>query len=152
MTKEPAITKLLNNLLETNCDAKRGYQKAAEEMDSPALKGWLMSLAEQRENFKKSIREEIKCLGGEPAIFQHVQGKIQQSFVNPDLLYLLNHIERTLRECLRYEASVLADYEQRLPAATVPASTRNLIIGQQENIKLALEDLKSMTRDPSYMA
>lgn len=150
MNKEVNIVSLLNNLLEKNCDAKRGYQKAAEEIDQPTLKGWLMSLAEQRENFKKSIKEEVRSLGGEPATFSQVTGKIQQSFANPDLLYILNSIEHSLEKCLQYEIRILDDFENLLNQKTVIPSTQNLIIGQRENIKLALMDLEVMTTDPSY--
>ena len=66
MKTQKEIVNLLNNLLEDNCDAKRGYQTAAEQVDDPALKGLFMSLSSQRDNFKKSIREETHALGGEP--------------------------------------------------------------------------------------
>lgn len=150
MDKKANVVSLLNSLLEKNCDAKRGYQKAAEEIDQPALKGWLMSLAEQRENFKKSIREEIRYLGGEPMAFQQVKGKIQQAFTKPELLYIINSVEQTLEECFQDEIKVLADYENLLKQGTVIPSTQNLIIGQRENIKLAIADLKVKMAHPSY--
>lgn len=150
MDKESNVVSLLNSLLEKNCDAKRGYQKAAEEIDQPTLKGWLMSLAEQRENFKNSIKEETRSLGGEPAIFRQVTGKIQQYFANPDLLYVLNNVEQTLEACLQYEVKILAEFEDLLNQKTVIPSTQNLIIGQRENIKVALADLELMMTDPSY--
>lgn len=150
MNKEANIVSLLNNLLEKNCDAKRGYQKAAEEIDQPTLKGWLMSLAEQRENFKKSIKEEIRSLGGEPATFNQVTGKIQASFTNLELLYILGNIEHALEKCLQYEITILDEFEDLLNQKTVIPSTQNLIIGQRENIKVALTDLEVMTTDPSY--
>lgn len=145
MNNETSIVSMLNSLLEKNCDAKRGYHKAAEEIDQPTLKGWLMSLAEQRENFKKSIKEEIRSLGGEPAAYNQIKGKIQHSFANPELLYILNNLEQTLEECLQYESKVLDEFEDLLKNRTVIPSTQNLIIGQQENIKLALTDLEAMT-------
>lgn len=150
MDKELNTVGLLNSLLKKNCDAKRGYHKAAEEIDQPALKGWLMSLAEQRENFKKSIKAEIRYLGGEPAVFHQVKGKIQEAFAKPELLHLLNSIEQTLEECFQHERKVLAEYENLLSEAGMPPSTQNLIIGQRENIKLALTDLEGKIADSSY--
>ncbi len=150
MDKKKDTVSLLNSLLKKNCDAKRGYHKAAEEIDQPALKGWLMSLAEQRENFKKSIREEIRILGGEPLVFQQVKGKVQQAFIKPELLYLLNNVESTLESCLRYELKTLAKYENLINKNTVAPSTQHLIIGQQENIKLALSDLEVRMTESAY--
>lgn len=139
-TREDVI-KLLNALLEENCDAKRGYQRAAERVDDPALKGLFMSLSSQRDNFKKSIREETRFLGGEPA--QAIATlSIQEAFASPDLLLLLNTIEQTLEGCLRLEMDRLALYEKMLNGNDFEASTRNLLIGQRENIKLTIADLK----------
>lgn len=150
MDKELNTVGLLNSLLEKNCDAKRGYHKAAEEIDQPDLKGWLMSLAEQRENFKKSIKAEIRYLGGEPAVFHHVKGKIQGAFAKPDLLHILNSVEQTLEECFQHERRTLTEYEKLLKEAEVAPSTQNLIIGQKENLKLALTDLRARMADSSY--
>lgn len=150
MDKKTETVSLLNSLLEKNCDSKRGYQKAAEEIDQPTLKGWLMSLAEQRENFKKSIKEEIRFLGGEPTVFRQVSGPVQDAFSNSDVLFILNNVDATLAKCLQYELQMLNEYNKLLKQKTVVPSTINLVIGQQENIKVALSDLEVMTADPSF--
>lgn len=149
MKQQTATVDLLNSLLEKNCDSKRGYQKAAEEVDHPSLKGWLMSLAEQRENFKKSIREEIRFLGGEPSVFRHVSGPVQDAFSNLDILFVLNNVDATLTKCLQYELHLLNEQKQLLGQQTGLPSTINLVVGQQENIKVALADLESMAADSS---
>lgn len=150
MDKRTEVVGLLNSLLEKNCDSKRGYQKAVEEIDQPTLKGWLMSLAEQRENFKRSIREEIRFLGGEPAVFRQVSGPVQDAFSSSEMLFILNNADATLTKCLQYELQVLNDYYKLLTQTTIVPSTINLVIGQQENVKLALSDLEVMVADPSF--
>lgn len=142
MKTRKEIVDLLNNLLEDNCDAKRGYQKAAEQVDDPSLKGLFMSLSSQRDNFKKSIREETHSLGGEPVSLGPVSGSIQEAFSSPNLLLTLNTIEQTLEGCLQLEIKHLALYEQLLNGNNFEVSTRNLLIGQRENIKLTLADLR----------
>ncbi len=149
MNKKSEVVSTLNNLLEKNCDSKRGYQKIAEDVDQPTLKGWLMSLAEQRENFKKSIKEEIRFLGGEPIISRQVSGPIQEAFENSEILFILNNVDITLTNCLKYELQILDEYSKILRQQTVLPSTINLVIGQQENVKVALSDLKVMVTDPS---
>ena len=141
MKTQKDVIDLLNSLLEENCDSKRGYQRAAEQVDDPSLKGLFMSLSSQRDNFKKSIREEIHFLEGEPAHLGMVEGPVQDAFSSPDLLLALNTIEKTLEGCLRLEAKHLAIYEQKLNGNDFEVSTRNLLIGQRENIKLAIADL-----------
>lgn len=145
------LVNLLNRLLEQNCDARRGYHKAAREIDQPGLKGWVMSLAEQRENFMKSIKEEIRYLGGEPIIFHQLSGKIQQIFANLELLQFLCQFEQVLEECLLYESNNLAELDcylqQQMPSYR---STRNLVTGQRENLKVALVDLEAMMIDRTY--
>ena len=141
MDTQEDVIELLNTLLEESCDAKRGYQRAAERVDDPTLKGLFMSLSSQRDNFKKSIREETRFLGGEPTQSTSAQS-IQEAFSSPDLLLVLNTIEQTLAGCLRLEIDRLALYEKTLNGNDFEVSTRNLLIGQRENIKLTLADLK----------
>lgn len=141
MDTQEDVIDLLNTLLEESGDAKRGYQRAAERVEEPALKGLFMSLSSQRDNFKKSIREETRYLGGEPTQSTAAQS-IQEAFSSPDLLLVLNTIEQTLEGCLRLEIARLALYEKTLNGNQFEVSTRNLLIGQRENIKLTLADLK----------
>ena len=140
MDTQQEVINLLNDLLEENCDSKQGYQKAAEHIDSPDLKGLFMSLSSQRENFKKSIREEIHLLGREPIYCGEIAGPIQEAFSSPDLLLLLDTVEQTLKGCLSLEMKHLNFFRQMLSGNEFEIWTRNLIVGQCENIKLNLHD------------
>ncbi len=142
MNTQEDITRLLNDLLEKSCDAKRGYQRAAEQVSAPSLKGLFMSLSSQRENFKKSIREEIHALGGEPIQQFRTSGSVQEAFSSPDLLHTLDTIEQTLKGCLNLEMKHLTLCEKTLNGSDFEVSTRNLLIGQQENVKLSLSDIE----------
>ena len=144
METQKSVVDSLNDLLRDNCDAKRGYRKAAEQLDDPSLKGLFMSLSEQRDNFKKIIREEILSLGGEPQIFRQVDGPIQVAFARPDLLLTLNTVGKTLDGCLRIEASDLKSLKQTLALYEVKESTHQVLTGQLESIKLTLSDIKGL--------
>ena len=142
MSKNAEITVQLNRLLTKVIDAKKGYHRAAEEIDDPSLKGLFMSMAEQRENFRKSIREEIRDLGGEPAPSSTDPGYIQESFSQPDLLLILNIVEQTLEKTLRDELNTLTYFKNIFCGAD--ESTCNLIAGQRENVELNLSDIKML--------
>nr|WKN38988.1 PA2169 family four-helix-bundle protein [Tunicatimonas sp. TK19036] len=144
METQKSVVDLLNDLLEKNCDAKRGYRKAAEQLDDPSLKGLFMSLSEQRDNFKKIIREEILSLGGEPKNFRHVEGSIQEAFARPSLLIVLSTVGKTLDGCLRIEAHELQALKATLAKYEVKESTHQILGGQLESIKLTLADIKSL--------
>ena len=142
MKTQEEVIALLNSLLKENCDAKRGYQHAAKQIEEPALKGLLMSLAEQRENFKKSIREEVRLLGSEPVQHTKCPGPVQNAFDQPDLLTVLNTVEQTISGCLQLEINRLTKYEQMLNGQSFEQSTQRLLVGQRENIKLSQSDMK----------
>ena len=147
METQKSVVDSLNDLLKENCDAKRGYSKAAEQLDIPALKGLFMNLSEQRDNFKKIIREEVLSLGGEPQVFRHIDGPIQDAFSRPELLSALNTIEKTLDGCLRMEVANLQRLKQRLAQYEVKESTHQVLTGQLENIKLTLTDIKALSTE-----
>lgn len=142
MSKNADIVSQLNQLLTKIIDAKKGYHTAAEEIDDPSLKGMFMSMAEQRENFRKSVREEIHDLGGEPKPSSLDPGFIQESFAQPDLLMILHNVEQTLENCLREELKTLTHYKNIFCQAD--ESTCNLIAGQRENVELNLSDIKML--------
>jgi len=144
METQKSVVDSLNDLLRDNCDAKRGYRKAAEQLDDPSLKGLFMSLSEQRDNFKKIVREEILSLGGQPQVFRQLDGPIQDAFARPDLLLTLNTVEKTLDGCLRIEASDLKSLKQTLALYEVKESTHQVLTGQLESIKLTLSDIKGL--------
>ena len=147
MNTQEDISNLLNRLLIESADAKRGYQRVAEQISEPSLKGLFMSLSSQRDNFKKSIREEIRFLGGEPTQQLHDDGPVQEAFSSPDLLYALDTLEQTLKGCLNLEMKHLLLSEKMLNGSDFEVSTRNLLIGQQESIKLSLADIKKAQQD-----
>ena len=147
METQKSVVDSLNDLLKDNCDAKRGYRKAAEQLDDPSLKGLFMNLSEQRDNFKKIIREEILSLGGQPQVFRQVEGPIQDAFIRPDLLLALNTIEKTLDGCLRLEVSDLQALRQRLALYEVKESTHQVLTGQLESIKLTLSDIRALSSE-----
>ncbi len=144
MEVQKSVVDSLNDLLKENCDAKRGYRKAAERLDDPSLKGLFMNLSEQRDNFKKIVREEILSLGGEPQVFRQVDGPIQNAFAQPDLLLVLNTVEKTLSGCLRIEVDTLQAMKQRMAQYEVKESTHQVLTGQLEYIRLTVLDLRSL--------
>lgn len=144
METQKSVVDSLNDLLKDNCDAKRGYRKAAEQLDAPSLKGLFMSLSEQRDNFKKIIREEILSLGGVPQAFRNVDGPIQDAFARPELLLTLNTVGKTLDGCLRIEASDLKALKRAFARYEVKESTHQVLTGQLESIKLTLSDIKGL--------
>ncbi|WKN41038.1 PA2169 family four-helix-bundle protein [Tunicatimonas pelagia] len=144
METQKSVVDSLNDLLKENCDAKRGYRKAAEQLDDPSLKGLFMNLSEQRDNFKKIIREEVLSLGGQPQVFRQVEGPIQDAFSQPHLLLSLNTIEKTLDGCLRLEVVSLQKLKQRLAQYEVKESTHQVLLGQLESIKVTLSDIKKL--------
>ncbi|MEM6842530.1 MAG: PA2169 family four-helix-bundle protein [Bacteroidota bacterium] len=144
MKAQKSVVDSLNELLKENCDAKRGYRRAAEQLDDPSLKGLFMNLSEQRDNFKKIIREEILSLGGTPEAFRQVDGPIQDAFVQPHLLLVLNTVEKTLSGCLRLEVNALQTLKKQLALSEVKESTHQVLTGQLENIRLTLLDLRAL--------
>ena len=141
MEAQKSVVDSLNDLLKENCDAKRGYRKAAEQLDDPSLKGLFMNLSEQRDNFKKIIREEILSLGGTPQAFRQVDGPIQDAFTQPHLPLVLNSIEKSLSVCLRLEVNALQQLKKKLAEYEVKESIPQLLTAQLENIRLTLLDL-----------
>ena len=80
----------LNQLIFIITDAKKGYQKAAEQIDDPPLKGLLMSLTEQRDILMSQLekaREQRDAV--EERHREHVEGEVPRGV--PRVLPLVRH-------------------------------------------------------------
>lgn len=140
-TKE--VVGKLNDLLTKNYDAEAGYKKAAEEVDNPGLKNFLKRRAEQRYQFGHQIKAEIGQLGGSPDKGTSIKGDVHRTWMTLKNA-LSSGNESLFEECVRGEKTTVEEYKEVLSDTSLPKSTRETLISQQNNIQNALQDVKTL--------
>lgn len=143
------IADKLNDLLEKNYDSEKGYQLAEEKVNDPRLKEIFKSRAQNRYDQGHALKAEIKKYGESPDKGTSVKGDIHRTWMNIKSSLSSNKEEAILEEAIRGEKAAVADYDDVIGEANIPASTKELLTKQRDHIKNALEKVKNLERRES---
>ncbi|MCM4156326.1 PA2169 family four-helix-bundle protein [Gramella sp. AN32] len=144
MSYSKEVSKKLNELLEKNYDAEKGYKLAAEKVKNTRLKSYFESRAKDRYDFGHELKSEIANFGGTPKKGTSVAGDIHRGWINLKTSLSGDKDEAVLEEAIRGEKASVEEYEEVLNEAEIPASTANILMKQKNSIVTALEEAKAM--------
>jgi len=134
------ISKKLNELLENNYDAEKGFKVAVEHVKNPAVHRFLNDKVQQRYAFVQELKNEIQEYGQLPEKGGSIKGNFHRTWMELTASLSDNETERILEEIERGEKSSLEEYNTILSdqEVTLPPSTRNLLTRQRDAIQAAL--------------
>lgn len=141
-TKE--VSNKLNDLLEKNYDAEKGYQFSAENVKNPSLRSFFSERAKERYNFGHELKSEITDLGEKPDKGSSLKGDIHRSWMNLKATFSSDKEEAILEEAIRGEEAAVEEYTEVLEDENIPPSTANLLMKQRNAITSALNKLKTL--------
>ncbi len=135
------ISNKLNELLEKNYDAEKGYLNSAENVESSNLKIFFKNRASERSQFAKELRTEILSYGQIPEDDGSFKGAIHRNWMSLKSLFSTNDEEAILEEALRGEKASLEEYKEILKEDAFAPSTRKMLEQQQQKIQAAINIL-----------
>ncbi|TMM32338.1 PA2169 family four-helix-bundle protein [Polaribacter aestuariivivens] len=135
------VSNKLNELLEKNYDAEKGYLNSAENVESPKLKMFFKNRASERSMFAKEIRTEILSYGQIPEDDGSFKGLMHRNWMTLKSLFSSNDEEAILEEVLRGEKASLEEYTEILKEDSFAPSTRKMLENQKQQIQSAINSL-----------
>lgn len=132
------ISNKLNELLEKNYDAEKGYLNAAENVESPKLKIFFKNRASERSQFAKELRTEILLHGQIPEDDGSFKGTMHRNWMTLKSLFSSNDEEAILEEAIRGEKANLEEYKEILLDDVFAPSTKKMLEEQQQKIQAAI--------------
>ncbi|QXP64299.1 PA2169 family four-helix-bundle protein [Polaribacter sp. HaHaR_3_91] len=132
------ISNKLNELLEKNYDAEKGYLNAAENVESPKLKIFFKNRASERSQFAKELRTEILLHGQIPEDDGSFKGTMHRNWMTLKSLFSSNDEEAILEESIRGEKANLEEYKEILLDDVFAPSTKKMLEEQQQKIQAAI--------------
>ncbi len=135
------ISNKLNELLEKNYDAEKGYLNAAENVDSSRLKIFFKNRASDRSEFAKNLRTEILSYGQIPEETGTFQGTMHRNWMSLKSLFSSNDEEAILEEAIRGEQVSYNEYTEILEEDAFAPSTRKMLESQRQQIQSAINSL-----------
>ncbi|QTD38984.1 PA2169 family four-helix-bundle protein [Polaribacter batillariae] len=136
------VSNKLNELLEKNYDAEKGYLNSADNVDSSKLKIFFKNRASERSMFAKELRTEILSYGQIPEDNGSFKGTMHRNWMSLKSLFSSNDEEAILEEALRGEKASLEEYDEILKEDSFAPSTRKMLENQRQQIQAAINSLK----------
>ncbi|EIJ37828.1 MULTISPECIES: ferritin-like domain-containing protein [Galbibacter] len=136
------VAKKINELLEKNYDAQKGFVNSSEHVDNTNLKTYFKSKAAEREKFADELKREIISFGEKPIDSGSITGDMHRTWMNIKSALSSNDEEAILEEVQRGEEASLEDYNEILEETSLPESTKAMITRQRNAIKNSVNNAK----------
>lgn len=142
--KQKETVNVLQNIVEKNYDAEKGYAKAMQEAKNPALKGFLKQQALKRSRFATEIDKELRQLGAVPKDSGSIAGKIHRTWIDIRSSLAGNDDEAVLEEVIRGEKASVKEYKEVLQKHTLAPKINTLLQSQMGDIQGTLNNVKRL--------
>lgn len=136
----------LNELIEKNYDAEKGYKEAVTDVENHELKDYFTKSVEQRYEFGHELKAEIEKLGGTPEKGTSITGDLHRLWINLKSLVMGKDVEAVVNECERGEEATIADYEKVLKMDEIPMESKTVIDKHLQLIRSSLEHLEELKK------
>ncbi|MDX1762251.1 MAG: PA2169 family four-helix-bundle protein [Christiangramia sp.] len=146
MSYSKEVSNKLNELLEKNYDAEKGYKLAAEKVKREDLKAFFSERAQERYDFGHELKSEIRNFGENPDKGSSLKGDAHRSWMNLKASLSNDKDEAVLEEAIRGEKSAIEEYENILKESEIPASTGNILMKQKNAIVASLNEVKTLEK------
>ena len=137
------VAKKLNNLLEKNYDAEKGYQDAAEQIENPKMKDFLQKQAQKRYDFGHEIKTEIKNYGEQPDKGGSAKGTVHRAWMDLKAAVASSSEEQVMEEVQRGEQSAINEYNEVISETSLPPSVQQVLTKQRDQIVEAQQSAKN---------
>ncbi|MBL8496390.1 PA2169 family four-helix-bundle protein [Nitrosomonas sp. JL21] len=133
MTNEKSID-VLNDLIETSRDGVEGFRKCAEDSHDPTLRMYFEDRSKSCDEAIRSLSEEVRKLGGEPATGGSTTGALHRMWIDFRTAITNKDNLAVLEECERAEDIALEAYEDALKEE-LSDNLRSLITQQLDGVR-----------------
>jgi len=134
----------LNNLLEKNYDAEKGFSKAYENTKNTQLKSFFQRKAQERNEFSRELQTEIRAFGQDPKETGSATGTAHRAWMDVKALFSSDNEEAMLEEAIKGEKAAVDEYKSVLSETNIPASTQTILQRQKSQIERTLSTVKQL--------
>ena len=141
MTSDQVVT-TLNSLIEMNRDGQKGYQEAAEKIESPKIKKFCVDQSRARAQFVSDLQPQVRSFGGDPEKTGSAEAVAHRAWI--DLKSALGGGDHAILAASETgEDYAVKEYKTALDE-TLPASVRAVVERQFQSVKQAHDEVKEM--------
>ncbi|WP_339715725.1 PA2169 family four-helix-bundle protein [uncultured Kriegella sp.] len=143
-TKNRKLVNQLEEILEKNRDAEKGYKKAAENADSLNLKSFFERKSGQRKTFNEALKRELVASYDEIDDDGSFTGTMHRTWMDIKSFFSGNNDESMLEEAIRGDKAAVEEYEEVLKEEALPISVATIIRDQLMKIRTDLNKIRTL--------
>jgi len=137
------VISALDDLVATCRDGEEGFRTAAEAAQNPELRGLFLVFAQQRNDFRAELEEEIRRLGGDPRTRGSIGGSLHRGWMSVRSAVGGGSDDGVVTEAERGEDSARSAYETAL-GRELPPAIRMMVERQYRRIREAHDRVRSL--------
>lgn len=138
------LIKELNDVIVRNYDASKGFQNAADNVKSSALKTIFTDCSEQRMTFAGELQEQVRSLGGQPKSESSPLGDAHRTWMDIKSSLASDEDEAILEACITGETAAVKEYDDLLKESGIPDDIRTRVEAQRNVVKRTLEEVREL--------
>ena len=142
--KHKETVNVLQNIIEKNYDAEKGYKKAMQDAKNPLLKGFLQKQAVQRSHFATEIDQKLRQLGEVPKESGSFTGTLHRAWIDIKSSVAGNDDEAVLEEVIRGEKASVDEYQEVLKNNHLSPDITQILQSQVGDIQGTLNRVKRL--------
>ena len=149
MDENDAIN-VVENLIETNKDAQKGYQEAAEHVKRPDLKSYFNEQSAQRGRFAQELQAELAKLGKpDKKVSGSASGALHRAWI--DTKAALGGGDKSILESVESGEDNAKDTYKKALTGALPGSLLEMVRRQADSVQRAHDHVR-MLRDQTKAA
>lgn len=134
----------LEEILEKNRDAAKGYAKAAENASSPDLKSYFQRKSSERKDFNATLKSKMVSAYDEVDDGSSFSGAIHRTWMDVKALFSGDNDEAMLEEAIKGDKAAVEEYEEILEDGNLPIDIAECIAEQKNKIQDDLKEVRKM--------
>lgn len=134
----------LQELLEKNHDAEKGFLTAEKASQNQHLKKFLKKQAGQKNQFVEELTEVVKSLNAHPREKGSAAGMVHRTWMDIKTALTNNKDEAVLKECIRGEKESEREYVEKLQNDNLPTGISDLLRRQLAEIRITIAQVSSL--------
>lgn len=142
--KQSKIVNQLEEILEKNRDAQKGYKKAAENAKDSRLKSYFEKKSMDRNGFNMSLKNELVANYDEIDDAGSFTGTIHRAWMDVKSLFSADDDEAMLEEAIKGDKAAVEEYDEVLEDSNLPQALIQLLREQKNAIRADLSKIKSL--------
>ena len=135
-----SIEKKLQEVIDKNEDAVKGFEKAAENSKEVSTKNYFLGRIENRKSFLKQLKNAVPELElGNDKIEGTTSGAAHRTWMDVKAFFSGDNDESMLEEAVRGDKSAIKEYSEVIAGTQVPARVKEILREQRSTIQNDLE-------------